>query len=100
MIFAAFVIVSEDGGGKDFGESNLIYHLTWKFWFYQGFLSFSVSVDPSCSFPSLLDSLVKWLKYVKVMSQLTVIVILGTTCNKEASPYKPLNWYLDFSIPR
>ena len=27
----------EDIGGKDFVESNVIYHLTWKFWFCQGF---------------------------------------------------------------
>lgn len=86
----------EDGGGKDFGESNSMYHLTWKFWFYQGFFSFSISMDPSCCFLHLLDSWVKGLKYFKVMSQLTVIVIPGTT-RKKGFPTQLLNWHLDFS---
>lgn len=72
----------EAGGGwkgKDFGESNLMYHLTWKFCFQQGLF-----MDPFCSLLHLTDSL---LKYFKVLSQRAVTVILGTTHKEELSLY-------------
>lgn len=72
----------EAGGGwkgKDFGESNLMYHLTWKFCFQQGLF-----MDPFCSLLNLTDSL---LKYFKVLSQRAVTVILGTTHKEELSLY-------------
>lgn len=56
LMISLLILRKEDGGRKDFGESNSMYHLTWKFWFYQVFFSFSISMDPSCSFLDLLDS--------------------------------------------